>query len=259
MLRVPIALVALLAVAAGWTTAGAQVNQDHGQYDASVIEAGRRLYGQQCRACHGNTGDGVPAVDLKLGRFSSADNDEAIAKVITTGVPGKGMPGFTFEPREVASLVAFIRAGFDEASLSIKLGNPQRGRALFEGKGGCATCHRVNGKGPRLAPDLSDIGAIRTAASLQRSLLQPTESLLPINRPVRVVMKDGRTLKGRRLNEDTYTVQLIDEQERLLSLIKSDIKQLVVETTASMPSYQGRLTPEELADLLGYLASLRGL
>ena len=72
-------------------------------------------------------------------------------------------------------------------------------------------------------------------------------------------MKDGRTLKGRRLNEDTFTVQIIDDQERLLSLAKSDIKQFVVDTTASMPSYQGRLTPEEVADLLGYLASLRGL
>ena len=72
-------------------------------------------------------------------------------------------------------------------------------------------------------------------------------------------MKDGRTLKGRRLNEDTFTVQIIDDQERLLSLAKSDIKQLVVETTASMPSYKGRLTPDEVADLLGYLATLRGL
>lgn len=258
MMRPQPVLLALLVVAAGWHDARAQVNQDHGQYDAAVVEAGRRLYGQQCRACHGNTGDGVPAVDLKLGRFASADNDEAIAKVITSGVAGKGMPGFTFDPREVTSLVAFIRAGFDEASLSIALGNPQRGRALFEGKGECATCHRVNGKGPRLAPDLSDIGAIRTTSSLQRSLLQPTESLLPINRPVRIVMKDGRALKGRRLNEDTYTVQIIDAQERLLSLSKSDIRQFVVETTASMPSYQGRLTPEELSDLLGYLASLRG-
>jgi len=259
MIRPQTFLLALLVVAAGWSGARAQVNQDHGQYDATVVEAGRRLYGQQCRACHGNTGDGVPAVDLKLGRFSTHDSDEAIAKVITSGVPGKGMPGFTFEAREVTSLVAFIRAGFDEASLSIKLGSPQRGRALFEGKGECATCHRVNGKGPRLAPDLSDIGAIRTAASLQRSLLEPTESLLPINRPVRIVTRDGRTLKGRRLNEDTFTVQIIDDQERLLSLAKSDIKQLVVETTASMPSYEGRLTPEEMADLLGYLATLRGL
>ena len=62
-----------------------------------------------------------------------------------------------------------------------------------------------------MAPDLSDIGAIRTLAALQRTLLDPTESLLPINRPVRIVTKDGRTIRGRRLNEDTYTVQLIDD------------------------------------------------
>ncbi len=258
MIRSTTFLLAALAFTLGWRDATAQVNQDHGQYDASVVEAGRRLYGQQCRACHGNTGDGVPAVDLKLGRFSSAGDDEQIAKVITAGVAGKGMPGFTFDPREVTSLVAFIRTGFDEASLSIKIGSLQRGRALFDGKAECATCHRVNGKGPRVAPDLSEIGAIRTLASLQRSLLQPTESLLPINRPVRIVTKDGRTLKGRRLNEDTYTVQIIDDQERLLSLVKADLKQFVVETAAAMPSYQSRLTSEEVSDILAYLASLRG-
>ena len=102
---------------------------------------------------------------------------------------------------------------------------PAAGRRLFEGKGGCATCHRVNGKGPRVAPDLSDIGAIRTPAALQRSLLDPTSAMLPINRPVRVVTRDGRTIRGRRLNEDTYTVQLIDEQERLVSLVKADLRE----------------------------------
>jgi small nuclear ribonucleoprotein (snRNP)-like protein len=106
---------------------------------------------------------------------------------------------------------------------------------------------------------LSDIGAIRTLAALQRALLQPTESLLPINRPVRVVTKDGRTFRGRRLNEDTYTVQLIDEQERLHSLNKTDLKQFTVETTAVMPSFQGRLTTDEIADVIAYLVTLKGL
>ena len=77
--------------------------------------------------------------------------------------------------------------------------------------------------------------------------------MLPINRPVRVVTKDGRTIRGRRLNEDTYTVQLIDDQERLLSLVKADLKEFVVETTAPMPSYQGRLTTDEMADVMAYL------
>ena len=50
--------------------------------------------------------------------------------------------------------------------------------------------------------------------------------MMPINRPVRIVMKDGRTITGRRLNEDTYTVQMIDDQEQLLSIAKSDMRTL---------------------------------
>ena len=121
------------------------------------------------------------------------------------------MPAFKLQPAELTAIIAFIRAGFDAASASVRVGNAERGQALFEGKAVCAQCHRVKGQGPRVAPDLSEIGAIRTLAALQRALLNPTESLLPINRPVRIVTKDGRTIRGRRLNEDTYTVQLIDD------------------------------------------------
>jgi putative heme-binding domain-containing protein len=117
----------------------------------------------------------------------------------------------------------------------------------------------VNGVGPRLAPDLSDIGSIRTLAALQRALLTPTESLLPIHRPVRAVLKNGRTLRGRRLNEDTYYVQLVDDQEKLHSLAKADLRELVVDTRSAMPSYADRLTQDQLADVIAYLVSLKGL
>ena len=132
-----------------------------------------------------------------------------------------------------------------------------RGRALFEGKGSCGTCHRVRGRGPRMAPDLSDIGVSRTPAALQRSLRDPSSAMLPINRPVRIVMRDGRAINGRRLNEDTYTVQIIDDTERLMSLAKSDIRNLEVSTVSTMPSYASTLTPDEQADLVAYLLSLR--
>jgi hypothetical protein len=80
----------------------------------------------------------------------------------------------------------------------------------------------------------------------------------PINRPVRIVMKDGRTITGRRFNEDTFTVQLIDQQERLLSLDKTDIKTLDVQTTSPMPSFNGKLTTEEISDVVAYLITLKG-
>jgi putative heme-binding domain-containing protein len=235
------------------------VDQDHGQYSRTDVEAGQRLYGPQCQVCHGANGDGVPGIDLKLGRFRRSSSDDDLARVITTGVAGTGMPAFLLRPDELVAIVAFIRAGFDPASASVRVGDAARGRALFHGKAECVQCHRVMGVGPRVAPDLSDIGAVRTLAALQRALLTPDESLLPIHRAVSIVTKDGRTLRGRRLNEDTYTVQIIDEQENLVSLEKADVRSMSVATEAQMPSYADRLTAEELADVIAYLVSLKGV
>jgi cytochrome c1 len=81
--------------------------------------------------------------------------------------------------------------------------------------------------------------------------------MLPINRPVRLVMKDGKTIRGRRLNEDTYTVQIIDDQERLRSIAKADVRTLEADPTSPMPAYAGRLTDEEIADVIAYLLTLR--
>jgi putative heme-binding domain-containing protein len=260
MSRVFLTLLAIsLAVTLDVDIVAQTLDQDHGQYSRTDVEAGQRLYGPQCQVCHGANGDGVPGIDLKLGRFRRASSDDDLARTITSGVPGTGMPAFVLRPEELLGLVAFIRAGFDPASASVRVGDAARGRALFQGKAGCAECHRVNGLGPRVAPDLSDIGAIRTLAALQRALLTPGESLLPIHRSVTVVTKDGRTLHGRRLNEDTYTVQIIDEQENLLSLEKASLRELAVDTAPKMPSYADRLTADELADVIAYLVSLKGL
>jgi putative heme-binding domain-containing protein len=235
------------------------LDQDHGQYSRADIETGQRLYGPQCQVCHGATGDGVPGIDLRLGRFRRSSSDEDLARVITSGIPGTGMPAFVLQPAELVGVVAFIRAGFDPGSAAVRVGDAARGRALFEGSAECATCHRVNGRGPRLAPDLSDIGATRTLAALQRALLDPDAALLPIHRPVRLVTSTGRVVRGRRLNEDTYFIQLIDEQENLRSFAKAELRELTVTTTAAMPAYGQRLTADELADLIAYLVSLKGL
>jgi hypothetical protein len=100
---------------------------------------------------------------------------------------------------------------------------------------------------------------MRTLATLQRSMLEPHASLQPIHRPVRIVTKSGETVRGRRLNEDTATVQLLDDRERLRSFAKTDLRQYTIETTATMPSYKDRLNADEIADLVAYLASLKGL
>jgi putative heme-binding domain-containing protein len=237
------------------TSAFAQA--DHGaQYTQADIVAGYRVYSSQCTQCHGANGDGISGVDLRRGVFRRAASDEDLAKVITSGVAGAGMPPFALQPPELTGIIAFIRAGFDQ-TVSVAVGDAARGRTVFDAKGACASCHRVNGRGPLGAPDLSGAGLARTLGALQRSLLDPTSAMLPANRPVHIVTKSGQTVRGRRLNEDTYSVQVLDTTERLRSIAKSDIRAMNFETSSPMPSYASRLTSDEIADLLAYLITLR--
>ncbi|MEP7310312.1 MAG: c-type cytochrome [Acidobacteriota bacterium] len=247
---------ALLGLLVAGPASAQLLNQDHpGQYRQEDIAVGNRVYGEQCNQCHGRDGDQISGVDLRRGLFRRAVTDEDLARVIGTGTPA-GMPPFKLQPSELTGIVAFIRAGFD-ITASVRVGDAERGRALFEGKGACGTCHRVAGRGPRQAPDLSDIGIARPPASLERSLRDPSSAMLPINRPVRIVTKDGRTIRGRRLNEDTYTVQIVDEHEQLMSIAKSETQSIDVETRSPMPAYANRLTADEIADLVAYLLTLR--
>ena len=254
MRRLLIFAAAAALVAIGAATPAAQ---DHGQYTQAEIDAGSRVYNRQCASCHGPNGDQVSGIDLRRQQFRRSSSDEDLARVITTGT-NAGMPPFALQPAELTGIVAFIRAGFDLTARPVRVGTAARGKTVVEGKGGCMACHRINGVGSRVAPDLSDIGAARNVEALHRSLTDPTSGMMPINRPVRVTMKDGRTISGRRLNEDTYTVQLIDDKERLYSLTKSDMRNYVVETKSPMPVYAGKLTDAELADVIAYLLTLRG-
>ena len=246
----------VVCVAASGGVAVAQI-QDH-QYSAADIQAGSRLYATQCQQCHGQMGDQISGINLRRGQFRRASSDDDLRRIVTTGITESGMPPFKFQPAELDSIIAFIRAGFDPGGTAVKVGDAQRGRAVYEGKGQCASCHRVNGAGSRTAPDLSDIGAARQPAALHRSLIEPTKGMWPINRPVRIVTRDGRTITGRRLNEDTFSIQLIDANERLVLVEKSEIKEYEKSATSTMPSVQGKLSGEEIADLIAYLLSLKG-
>jgi putative heme-binding domain-containing protein len=229
------------------------------RYLASDVEAGSRLYRNNCFACHGPDGNSIPGVDFRRGQFKRVSTDEEILRVIVTGVPGTSMPPTSVNDAARLALVAYIRSLHDSAVSTAGSGDAARGRALLEGKGGCLTCHRVNGKGSRVAPDLSEVGAIRTAEYLERSILAPNESVLPEHRVVRAITRQGTVITGRRLNEDTHTIQLIDQEERLRSLSKSDLREYTLLTTSSMPSYQGKFSSAELADVVTYLLSLKGV
>ncbi len=246
-------LMAVLAVLWVATVASAQ---DH-TYSSADIATGVRIYGAQCQLCHGSNGDTVAGVNLRLGRFRRAVTDDDLAQVIAKGV-APAMPSFAFSPAEVNGLVAFIRAGFDPGGTAVKVGNIDRGKQVFATKGACASCHRVGREGPKSAPDLSDIGALRTPAALQRAMLEPNVAMPPINRPMTIQTTAGRTVKGRRLNEDTFSVQLVDDTGKLVTVEKKNIKSVEAGKTSPMPSVASKLSPDEVADLVAYLLTLRG-
>jgi len=154
-------------------------------------------------------------------------------------------------------------------------GDPARGKAIYEGKGDCASCHRINGTGGRLGPDLSEIGVPRggsrggkqathapeptlNLAALETSIVDPDADVTLSNRLVRVVTKDGKSVTGRLLNHDNFTVQFLDPQGKLHSYMKADLKESTVLTKGLMPSYKDRLSSQEVADVVAYLATLKG-
>ena len=248
----------LLCILLGLLAANARGQGQPAQYSQADIEYGSRIFLNQCTTCHGPNGDQVAGVNLGSGQFRHVFSDNDLRAVISNGIPGTGMRPFNFDPPELTAVVAYIRNMRTFDSHSAKLGDATRGEALFKGSGNCGSCHRVNGKGPRVAPDLSDIGALRTADLLEKSLTDPSGAMLPMNRPVRAVLRNGKVVTGRRLNEDTYSVQLIDDQEHLVSIEKTDLREYTVITTSPMPSYKDKLSSQEISDVVAYLLTLKG-
>jgi putative heme-binding domain-containing protein len=239
-----------------WILLLAGLAQPPSDYAPADIAYGARLYDAQCTTCHGASGDGVGGVNLRSGRFRNATTDQDLTRVVTTGIQGTAMPAFKLDAAEVVGIVAYLRNMNSVDRGSIVPGDAARGETLYA-RQNCARCHRVGAAGSRVAPDLSDVGAVRSAASLTRSLTDPDSQMFPINRPVRIVTRDGTVINGRRLNEDTYTVQIIDDRERLMSFVKSDLREMTVQTSSPMPSFRS-LGERDLADLVAYLLSLKG-
>jgi cytochrome c oxidase cbb3-type subunit 3 len=223
------------------------------------IEDGGKLFRTNCVSCHGPEGTLVDGVDLGHGKFRRASTEDGVIRIIQDGIPGTAMPPNNFTDFQAGTILAYLRSVASDGRTSMPNGgDAARGKAIFEGKGGCAGCHRVYGVGSRVGPDLSDIGALRRVAEIQLSLLDPNAEVLAQNRYYRVVTKSGETITGRLLNEDTFSIQILDTRERLLSLRRSDLRDAGFLNESPMPSYRDKLSEAERADVITYLASLKG-
>jgi putative heme-binding domain-containing protein len=158
-----------------------------------------------------------------------------------------------------AAMAVATAAGRTQGDAPLAAGNPSAGADIVTGKGQCLTCHRVRGAGSRLGPDLTDTGALRSRDHLQTSLLDPNAEILPEHRQYRVVTRDGALVTGRLLNHDTFQVLMMDAKEQLRSFDKSTLREHGFVKESAMPSYRTRLSSQELADVIAYLATLKGV
>jgi cytochrome c oxidase cbb3-type subunit III len=222
------------------------------------IEDGGKLFRTNCVSCHGPEGTLVDGVDLGHGKFRHASTEEGVIRIIQDGIPGTAMPPNNFTDFQAGTILAYLRSVATGGRTSLPNGDAARGKAIFEGKGGCARCHRVYGIGSRVGPDLSDIGALRRVAEIELSILDPNAEVLPQNRYYRVTTKSGEVITGRLLNEDSFSVQILDTKERLLSFQRMDLGDARFLSESPMPSYRDKLSEAERADLVTYLVSLKG-
>ncbi len=221
------------------------------------IEDGRRVYQASCANCHGPDGNLIAGIDFGRGVYRRAYTDDELAVLIVAGIPSTPMPPNPTMSRDQAVRVVEYLRSMGEGRETIADGDAGRGRALFEGKGECRDCHAVRGEGSRVGPDLTRIGLVRRSGELERSLLEPQDEVQPENRFYKVSPKGGSPVVGRLLNRDTYTVQLIDLDERLRSFNIADLREHGFDDTP-MPPAREKLSTQEIADIVSYLSSLRG-
>jgi putative heme-binding domain-containing protein len=239
----------MLAVA---TVAAAQHN-----FTPAEVESGGRLYQSTCAGCHGNDGDQVVGTALKSGKFRRGTTDDEIVRIIRTGVPGTAMPPNAVSDNEAAMIVAWLRGNATTVVAGPK-GDAGRGKALFETKGNCQSCHGAAGTGSRRAPALTDVGVVRRPADLERALLVPAAEIHRDFRTITATTRAGATVSGRLLNQNSYSIQLLDAKDQLRSLDKADLRDSAIDATSPMPSYGQTFNAQELADVVAFLATMRG-
>jgi len=233
------------------------------------VQQGRQLFEGLCADCHGFEGAGGRGPNLNRPTLTRAQDDEALRAMIRDGLPDRGMPRVRrTTDNEQRQLIAYVRS-LGRAARASSAGDPQKGSAVYQ-RSGCSSCHVINGEGGTVGPELTIIGTQRGPDYLRQAVLEPAAVLphgtqpVPARNldeflPVRIVTRDGREVRGARINEDTFTIQVRDSNNQLHSFRKADLRQIEKEFGKSlMPAYKDRIPASDIGDLVAYLSSLGG-
>ena len=220
----------------------------------AAIQSGLAVYRVRCGDCHGLDARGYRGPDLTAVLGGMAD--ERLFQTVRKGVPGTEMPPSGIPDDEVLMIIAYLRDLSGVTPGEKPIGNVANGARLFAAQ--CASCHRVGEQGGRLGPDLTRVGAARSRSALMREIRTPSEWMPPAFETVTLVMKDGQKIRGVKKNEDVFSIQVMDTRERIQGYRRSDLQEVIYETTSMMPTYgPDRLSDSDLGDLVGYLTTLR--
>ncbi len=232
------------------------------QGNPTALRQGQNIYRGRCAVCHGIDAKGYRGSDLTTGDWVHGGSDAQIFQTIRVGVAGTEMPGnVSMSEEEIWMVLGYLRTLSVPGGPAPEPGDATSGEQLFWAKerGNCGQCHMVGPRGGRIGPNLSRIGAARSAAAIEREIRRPAE-VIPVGfETVTVVTRDGKRIRGTRKNEDTFSVQLMTAGEDILSFSKREVEVQAEPERSLMPAYgPERLSDTELADVVRYLRSLRG-
>ena len=260
-------LIACLLLACTWAAVAQTTSRQPRPLPADLPEAnpyaspadvaiGKRLFEGRCGHCHGQDGEGGRGAALNTGVFRHGGSDRELFTTIRNGIANTEMPGAPNLPiKEVWRLVAHVKQLGRQGASEPITGDPVAGAAVYR-RNACATCHRIDGQGALLGPDLSDIGVRRAVRHLRQSIVDPGADIPLDYRPVTVVDRSGTKTVGIHLNEDEYSVHLRDTTGSLRSFMKSEISGMSLPRESLMPAYSA-LPPLEVEHLVAFLSSLR--
>src|SRR5579862_5720305 len=243
--------------------------------DAKAAKAGEYEFRINCALCHGlGARGGGRGPDLTRAVKKHTHSDAEMFQVISNGIPGTAMPangtngqGVGMTDEEIWQIITYIRSQEVKAPAQA-MGNAAHGKALFYGDANCSLCHMVEGKGGRLGPELTAVGGSRTHAAIVESVRDPSRRLawglteatkeFPQEyESVTVMTADRKEIKGVTMNEDSFSVQIMDTSEQIHLLDKSKLLSFQKKRESAMPKYTvDTLSDKDLEDIVAYLVSV---
>ncbi|HEY4085383.1 MAG TPA: c-type cytochrome, partial [Bryobacteraceae bacterium] len=232
---------------------------------APAIAAGKTLYAAQCERCHAQG----------FANFQRGSEDGEIFLNIRNGIRNTAMPSFTqLSTDQIWQVVSYMRtlnAGASPVTTtSAGGGDAAGGKSVFEGKGGCLSCHQFNGKGTPVGPDLTFTAL--SADQIQAFIENPNATAAAggggrgrggrggrggggaAHATVTATTVDGNVYKGTRKSQDSFSIQMVDTAGVFRSFDRASLKDLKIDMTSLMPSdFATRLSAAEIRDVAAYL------